>query len=214
MKKIFSVLVALVCMAHNLMAQYDPKALTILDGMSEKYKAMSSFKAAFTYTLENPNGGKQAMKGDIIVKGPKFHLKMGNQEIINNGTTVWTILHDQKEVNISDYEPDEDDITPTKIYTLYKKGYKYSYIEQKKDAAGKLYDVIELQPENRNNQFFKIRLEVYVADKSIKSWRLFEKNGNKYDYVITALTPNFPVTDPYFNYDPKKYAGYQSVDLR
>ena len=191
-------------------AQYDPKALSALDEMSKKYGAMSGFKATFTYSMTNPQAGiNETSGGTITVKGAKFHLAMGNQEVINNGTTVWTYLKDANEVNISTYDPEDDDITPTKIYTIYKKGYKYLLVEENSTTQ-----TIDLIPENRNNPFFKVRLLIDKKDKSIKSWKIFEKSGNTFDYSVKTFTPNLVLKDTEFVFDKTKYKGVEVVDLR
>jgi outer membrane lipoprotein-sorting protein len=163
--------------------------------------------------MENAGSGiKENMAGDITVKNGKYYLKMGDQEVINNGSTVWTYLKESNEVNISDYEPEEDAITPTNIYTIYQKGYKYTYVEQKKEG-GQVYDIIDLTPENKNNQIFKIRLMVNRKDRTVKSFRTYEKNGNRLNYLITRFTPT-EVDDKTFVFDQSKYKNVEVVDLR
>lgn len=213
MKKIKLLVALLAAAIMTAQAQNDPKAGEILDAMSTKYKSIPAFKANFTYTLENQNSGiKENTSGNITVKNGKFYLKMGDQEVINNGSTVWTYLKESNEVNISDYEPEEDAITPTNIYTIYKKGYRYNYVEQKKEG-GQMYDVIDLTPENKNNQIYKIRLMVNRKDQSIRSFKTFEKNGNRYNYLITNFTP-VDIDDKTFVFDKSKYRNVEVVDLR
>jgi len=195
-------------------AQYDPKALEILDAMSKKYQSMSAFKADFSYSLESPGSGvNETYSGNIIIQKEKFRLTMGSQEIINDGNVVYTYMKDANEVNISDYEPEEGEITPTEIYTIYKKGFKYTLIEEIKDGTG-IYQVVDLVPEDKTKQFFKIRITVNKADRNVRSWKIFEKNGNRYTYEIKNLQANFPVTDASFKFDKSKYKGVQVVDLR
>jgi outer membrane lipoprotein carrier protein len=215
MRKLFSVIAFLFVLGFSASAQNDPKAQTVLDAMSKKYKDMPSFKAKFSFTLVNTEAKvKETSEGDIEVKGAKFHLKMGNQEIYNNGTTVWTYLKDANEVNISSYEPEENEVTPTKIYTLYKKGYKY-HILKEEIYNGVAYDVIELNPEDvKKSKFFKIKIEISKIDKSVRSWKIYEKNGSVYTYMIKSFTPNLKLEDTYFNFDKTKYAGVTVEDLR
>lgn len=195
-------------------AQYDNKALTILDAMSKKYKEIPNFKAKFTYSLmSDVTGVKETSEGEIIVKGGKFILKLSNQEIINNGTTMWTYVKESNEVNISDYQPDENEITPTKIYTMYKKGYKYLFVEEKTEA-GSIYQTVDLIPEEKKNQIFKVRIDINKKDKTVKSWKVFEKNGNRYIYTVKSFTPEPSLTDNMFNFDKSKYKGVEIVDLR
>lgn len=194
--------------------QYDPKALEILDAMSNKYKAYTSFEANISYNMINEvDKIDEEFKGKITVKGDMFRLTLPEQEVINNGTTLWTYLPDAKEVNIDNYDPDTEDINPSKIGEIYKKGFKYLYIEDK-TIGGTLCEVVDLVPEKKDAQYFKIRMNITKKDKSIHSWTMFDKSGNKYTYTISKFNPNIKVDDSYFTFDPKKYPGVEIIDLR
>lgn len=196
------------------MAQQDPKAGKILDQMSAKYQSMKAFRASFTQTLENDAAKvKENLSGDITVSGQKFRLKMSGQEVINNGQTMWTYMKAENEVNISDADPEDQELAPSQIYTLYKKGYKYSYVQEAREG-GELVDIIELSPEDRNNAVFKVRLKVSKVDKSVKSWQMFKKNGNRYTFKINKFTPNVAVDATTFSFDKNKYKGVKVIDLR
>jgi outer membrane lipoprotein carrier protein len=213
MKKYISVFL-LAFLTHPIFAQYDAKALEILEAMSVRYKAYSSFEANITSSMVNETEGiKEEFKGKITVKGDKFRLAMDDQEIINNGTTVWTYLPAAKEVNIDNYDPDSDEINPSKIYELYKKGFKYLYMEDATEN-GVLCEVIDLTPEKKDAQYFKIRMNIGKKDRSIQSWTMFDRSGNKYKYTINKFTPNVSVADSFFTFDPKKYPGVEIIDLR
>ncbi|UYZ60436.1 LolA family protein [Hymenobacter latericus] len=214
MKKFVALLAIAVSSFQLAVAQQDPKAAKILDQMSAKYQAMKAFRASFTQTLENQSAKvKENMNGDIIVSGPKFRLKLNGQEVINNGQTMWTYMKAENEVNISDYDPEDQEISPSQIYTLYKKGYKYAYAGETVEG-GVPCDVIELSPEDHNNQVYKVRLNVSKKDKSVKSWKMFKKNGNRYTFAIKKFEPNPPVDGATFNFDKAKYKGVKVVDLR
>lgn len=213
MKKLIITLVLAFCVSLSW-GQYDPKAFEILEAMGKKYKALTSFEANLVSSLTNETDGiNEQFKGKITVKGDKFRLVLEEQEIINNGTTVWTYIPDAKEVNIDNFDPNSDDVIPSKIYEVYKKGYKYLYIEDKTEA-GVLCEIIDLVPEKRDAQYFKIRMNIVKSDKSIQSWTMFDKSGNRYKHSISKFTPNVNVADSYFVFDPKKYPGVEVIDLR
>jgi outer membrane lipoprotein-sorting protein len=213
MKK--SVLILLIAfIATRSFAQYDPKALEILEAMGKKYRAIPSFEANLTTNLTNETDGvKEEFKGKITVKGDKFKLSLEDQEIINNGTTVWTYLPSAKEVNIDNFDAQSDDINPVKIFDIYKKGFKYLYLGEKTEG-GVVHEEIDLVPEKKNAQYFKIKMMIVKKDKSIQSWTMFDKSGNRYKYVITKFTPNVKLDDSFFSFDPKKYPGVEVIDLR
>ena len=214
MKNILSVLALSASLALPAAAQQDPKAAKILDAMSAKYQAMKAFSATFTQTLENPSAKvKQNMSGDILVSGKKFHLTMSGQEVVNDGKTTWTYLKKENEVNISDTDPDTQDMNPSEIYTMYKKGYKYSYVQQVTEGTDVL-DVIELAPQDRTKDVFKVRLKVRKKDQTVKSWQMFKKSGNNYTFSISKFVANPPVTASTFTFVPAQHKGVKVVDLR
>jgi outer membrane lipoprotein-sorting protein len=195
-------------------AQYDPKALETLDAMSKKYKSIVAFEANFSQVLTNDvEKLHEEFKGKITVKGDKYRMALPEQEVINNGTTTWTYLPDVKEVTIDNYDPNSDDINPSKIYEIYKKGYKYLYLQDKTEG-GVLCEEIDLVPEKKESQFFKIKMFIAKKDKSIQGWTMFDKGGNKYKYTLTKFNPNASVADSFFSFDPKKYPGVEVIDLR
>jgi outer membrane lipoprotein carrier protein len=213
MKRLIFALIPLFIIQYT-QAQYDPKALEILDAMSKKYKAIPAFEANIAYTMTNDvEKINEEFKGKITVKGNKFKLALPEQEVINNGTTLWTYLPDAKEVNIDNYDPNSEDINPSKIYDIYKKGFKYLYLKDETDG-GVVCEVIDLVPEKKDAQYFKIRMNISKKDKSIHSWTMFDKGGNRYKYSITKFTPNTKIEDTLFTFDPAKHPGVEVIDLR
>ena len=194
-------------------AQTDKRAGAILDAMSNNFKTMTSFRVAFTYLTEGA-GVRESLKGDATIKGTKFRLKMAGQEIFNDGKIQTTYIKESNEANISDFDPaDAAELNPTKIYTIYKKGYKYVFIEEVKEN-GATYEVIELSPDNKASKVSKVQVKVNKADKSVKSWKVTQKNGQKLVFRVDKLTPNLRIEDKFFVFDSKLYPGVEVNDLR
>jgi len=213
MKNLFLAFLTLV-LAITASAQYDPKALEILDAMSNKYKSIPSFEANFSVVLTNDvEKVNETFKGKMTVKGDKFRMILPEQEVINNGSTIWTYLPDAKEVNIDNYDPSSEDVNPSKIYDLYKKNFKYLYLQERMEG-GVMCEEIDLVPEKKDAQFFKIKMLINKKSKNVQSWTMFDKGGNRYKYSITAFKPDASVEDTYFSFDPKKYPGVEVIDLR
>jgi outer membrane lipoprotein carrier protein len=211
-KALFFAFATLISLAA--VAQYDPKALQTLEAMSKKYQSISAFEANIICTLSNDvEKVNEEFKGKITVKGDKFKLVLPEQEVINNGSTIWTYLPEVKEVNIDNYDPTSEDVNPSKIYEIYKKNFKYLYLQDKTEG-GVMCEEIDLVPEKKDAQFFKIKMFISKKDKSIQSWTMFEKGGNRLKYSIAKFNPNVKVDDSFFTFDPKKHPGVDVVDLR
>jgi outer membrane lipoprotein carrier protein len=213
MKKLVITLIFAIS-AKILLAQYDPKALEVLEAMSKKYKAVPAFEANISYTLTNEvEKINEEFKGKMVVKGDKYRLILPEQEVINDGQTLWTYLPEAKEVNIDNFDPTSDDLNPSKIFEVYKKGFKYLHMGEVTEA-GVICDVVDLVPEKKDAQYFKIRMNISKKDKSIQNFTMFDKSGNRYKYTISKFTPNATITDSYFAFDAKNYPGVEVIDLR
>ncbi len=214
MKKLGLILVLVTLLVNIGWSQKDPKALKILDAMSNKYQTIEAFSAKLVYKLENSEEKlNETFKGEITVMGEKYRLKIGEQEIINNGTTIWTYLREVNEVNIDNYYPEDDPMAPSKIYTIYKEGYKYTFVQEKKQK-GKLVEIVDLEPDNKDEPFFKIRLTIAKEDNTLVNYKVFDKNGNRYLWSVSDFNPNLELTASHFEFDPSKYKGVEVVDLR
>lgn len=193
-------------------AQKDAAALEILDAMSAKYKSMPAFEANFSYNIENPEEGiDEGFQGIITVKDSKYKLNMGGQEIINDGENVWTFLKDDNEVTIAEYDEEESEITLSNIFSIYKSGYKYLWLEERNNGT---VDVVDLVPEDLEKTFFKIRMEITRKDKDLLSFKVFDKSGNRYLYKINEFKSDSNITDQDFVFDIAAHEGVEVIDFR
>jgi outer membrane lipoprotein carrier protein len=215
MKKILVLTANLLIMSSLVMAQKDKKATAILDEMSKKYQTMKSFSAAFTYGVEGANAKlTESYKGDVTVKGSKFKLKMAGQEVFANGKDMYSYVKETNECSVTEFNPNEmDALSPTKIYSIYKKGYKYVFLEEVKEGS-QFYEVVELSPEDKSSKVAKVQIKVNKKDKSVKSWKVWDKSGKRTVFRVDKFVPNTPADDQTFTFDKKKYPGVEVVDLR
>lgn len=223
MKKVLSI-VGLICLlmfgANAQVISKDPEAKKVLDAASEKFKAYKSFKSKFHFVMESKaTGMNEEYSGDVTVKGEKFLIKTGDgKETYNNGKNVWTFYVDDNEVTIFTYDPDDDNMSINKMLNMYKSGYKYHKLADE-TIDGVTYIVIDLEPdmspeERKSNQVFKIRMKFDKKTKIVSSWKIFERNGNRYTMIIDSFTPNVEVKDSVFEFDKSKHKGVVVEDLR
>ncbi len=194
--------------------QTDKKADEILKVLTKKYKGFTSIQADFSYTIDNPaQKTSETHKGSIASKGNKYKLNINNQDVISDGKTVWTYLKESNEVQVNDVNIKEDAITPTNIFTMYDKGFVFKFVEEKNED-GKVFQIIDLMPEDKNKKFFKARLKINKADKSLVSSKIFNKDGSHFIYSIDKFTPNVPLNDDLFTFNKAAYPKVEVVDLR
>jgi len=191
----------------------DAKAKGILDEVSIKTKTYPSIKAEFTMVMQGKDKAKktETQKGALQLKGDKYKLDIKGQEIISDGKTSWTYLKDNNELQINNIDPRSNEgVTPSNIFTIYEKGYKYKYDSETPNAH-----TINLYPMNpEKKKFHTLKLVINKVSKEISSFTVYMKDGNVFDYTINSFITNSPIPDSIFIFDTKAHPGIEVVDLR
>ncbi|WP_343702213.1 outer membrane lipoprotein carrier protein LolA [Chitinophaga sp.] len=201
--------------SRGSLGQSDPKAKAVLDNVSKKFKSLKSVIANFILKIEGANNSlTDSKKGAVYLKGAKYKVVMGDQEIISDNKTSWTYAKDVNEVTINNVDQSGNAMTPAKIFTnFYDKDFLYR-LNGETTEKGKVLQNIELTPTDKSKTFFKVLVDVDKKSQTLARMKVFEKNGNRYTYEISSFTPNGAVTDDMFTFDAKKYPGVEVVDLR
>jgi len=204
-------------LATPVLAQHDPKAKGILDAVSKKVSGLKTMKASFTLKLTGGKGGNvtDSRNGTLALKGQKYHIEIGNQQIMCDNSTVWTYNVEAKEVQVTKYNPAEQSMSPAKLFTpsFFDKEYTYAYKGERKEGNKKV-DVIELIPNDKSKQIARIELMIDKATTMIAAGNYWEKNGNKYAITISNMAQNTDIPDSYFAWNTKANPGVEVVDLR
>lgn len=195
--------------------QSDPKARTILDAVTKKFKTYSSVKADFTLKIATADDKVlDTKKGTVMLKGNSYQVHLGDQEVYCDGHTIWNYNKDTKEVQVNDYQPEQGSISPARLFTnFYDKEFLYR-LDGSSTLQGHPVDVIEMTPLDKSKPFFKVMAMVDKQNKNLLSTEIFEKGGNRYTYQVNHFTPNVAVKNGDFSFDPKAHPGVDVVDLR
>jgi outer membrane lipoprotein-sorting protein len=194
----------------------DPKAKAVLDGVSQKYASIKGLKASFDFSYTDVSDSRaQNQSGEIAIKGDKYHLKLPEQEIFNNGKTVWTYIvsDNYKEVTINNASDMEDELTPSSVYNIYQKGYNYKLVGERTEN-GVVIQEIDLTAEKANAPFKRVKLFVDKNKRDLISWEIYDDQGGIFKYRFKSVNTNAELTDDYFTFNPQKYGKVEIIDLR
>lgn len=212
MKKIFLIAFIFASTIFNASAQTDTKAKAILDALSAKLDALETMKFEFSYTMTNTAENINETKtGSIYIKDDKYRLYIADQLIICDGTTIWTILKEDKEVQINSVDPTNQN-TPNKMLTSYNKNYKAKFIKEA-PKAGIIMQTLDLTPLTAQS-FYKVRLEINKLKNMVYSSTIYDKNGTTYTYLVTSFIENPKVFESRFTFNKADYPDYSINDMR
>ena len=193
---------------HAFVEKSDPDAIKILKKIQSVYSAYDGI--ALDYTLEMEYGeDKEVQKGSILQQGKKYYINNNGNLIINDGSTVWMYIKKQNEVQINDYVEEDDEFTPTKIFSLGEND-DFVYVITNDDSQG--YH-IEFKPRNQDSEIKKVRLLVDRSQKYIKSVKVFSEDGSRMTFLIKDIKNTKPASSS-FVFDKAKYPGVVEIDLR
>jgi len=191
------------------MAQHsEEQAAGLLDSIRQH-----NFQAHFTYNSQaDQEGHAESVLGKITVEGNRYRLIMKDQEIFNDGETVWTYLQDAKEVQISEYDP-EVATMPWMILENYRQHYTLSCLDTHR-ANGKVYDVVALAAKNDEHRLTRVRLIIERTTKYIKCLEVNDNNGIVHTFVITDFVYDLTLDKTFFTFNIEAYPGVEIIDMR
>jgi outer membrane lipoprotein carrier protein len=215
MRTLYLVLALLISGSAVIAQKNDPAAKQVLDAVSAKFKTFSSVQAGFSYKVEDAKGKTMSTKkGTVWMKGNKYRVSFGGQEIFSDGNTVWNYDKNSNEVTINNVDASGTALTPQKLFTnFYDKDFLYLLNGEKK-VGTKTMQEIEMTPTDKSKPFHKVYLQVDKAAKTIYSTKVLENGGNRYTYTVSNMKTNGALADTQFAFDKKKYPGVEEVDLR
>jgi len=200
----------LIAFSTTLFAQ-DQVAKDILDKLSTTTKSHKNMTVDFDFIFKNEKQNiNEIQKGILVLQEEMFRLEMDEQIIINDGESQWIYLSDMNEVQIMENDPEEEMMSPNKLFTIYEKGYKYSYVGTESEKNKNL-QIIDLFPEE-SGAFIKITLAVDTSKNQLRKITILDKNGGTYTYLVKNFKSNTNVSPFIFNTDD--YDGVEVIDLR
>jgi len=189
----------------------DPTAKTLLDEVSAATNSHEAIHIVFEYHLNNKTENIQERTGgELTLKENQYILSFMGIHQMSDGENVWTILKDDEEIQISEFDPDDENaITPSNLLKMYEDGFIY----QMKEKTGSL-QTIELLPENPVDvDYSKIHLLIDTRLKQIKKLKQFGEKGTESEYVIHNLSPSV-IEDTAFIFKESDFPDFDIIDLR
>jgi outer membrane lipoprotein-sorting protein len=212
MKYLISFLLLLVASA-GISQTKDQNAIKLLDEVSAKTKAYKAIKAEFSYTMENKQAKiNEEKSGSLLISGDKYRLTIVGQTVISDGKTIWTYIKESNEVQINSPDNKDDVMTPSKLLSSYNENYRSRIIHDKNQTDPNV-ETLELIP-NKVKNIIRAILSIDKTKKQVKSFALYDKNGNIFTYKVTKFIPDAPVTAADFSFDAKQFPGVEVTDMR
>ena len=214
MKRILLILIVLITGGLQAQNQVD-KAKKLLDEVYAKMSAYNNIYIDFKYNLDNlVENINQETKGNVTIAKDKYVLNYLGATKMYDGNKTYTVVPENEEVTIEKNATDDSAITPSKMLTFYKKGYKYKWDIQQ-NVRGRKIQYVELKPQKANTEVKQILLGIDIQTKHIYNLIEIGKNGTRTTITVNTFKTNQPLSDNIFKFDREKYKkdGYTISEL-
>ena len=207
MKKI--VFLILACFSLGIQAQNSQKAEQLLNEVSKKVSSYDNMVIDFKYALENTSENiHQETRGDASIKGDKYVLNFMGTTQLFDGKKVYTIIPEDEEINISNYvAEDENNITPSKMFTFYQDGYNFDW-DITQNVNGRTIQYVKLTPKDSEAEVKNILLGIDKETKNIYNLIQTQPNGTKITITVKSFKTNQSLAQNLFTFDESRYSNY------
>ena len=177
---------------YSKAADSDPAAKAILEKVKVKYEAYKSVEAIFNLNIELPNQPAEDQTGKLIQQGDQYRLELASQHLICDGKSIWLYLKNNKEVQINNFDEDEESafLTPKDLLRIYEREDFVFVLSNEYSEGGKIIQDIEFKPLDQASEYSKMRLSVEKATSQIKQIKAFAKDGSRYTLTVNTFKSN------------------------
>lgn len=190
-------------------------ATSILDKAADAYEKSNGISADFTLnTRSDVQKVSESFEGTINMKGDMFTLVTPDMTTWFDGTTQWTYVERNGEVNVSTPAGDELQFTnPALLLRTYKKGFTPKLIGESTAPSGKAAYDIELLPKKKGD-ILKVALQIEKYSNFPASIKVEAKNGISSVIRISGLKTGVNQPDDFFVFKEGDYPDVEVIDLR
>lgn len=193
--------------------EHNEKSKAILAKVSDAYQqnVTSKFNFELVIISEDIN---ETQKGYALVKGDNFYYKTEEREVICDGKSVWTYLPEDNECYIDLLEDLENTINPNEIFTIWKNGFKYQYVNQQSINNELIHQIKMFPISPEKSKYHTLLMEVNETTSTIKKATIKSKDGITIKFNILSFTPNPELINNTFIWDNNKYPNVDEIDNR
>ena len=208
MKKLFNLVILSTISFFCVYGQNNTNAQVILDNARAKVQSSKGINISFSLTQKDKqNRQLLSSKGTLLIKGPKYYLKQGSNEIFCNGEQVWN-YDGQSEVIVTKAEIGDDELSPQQIIT----GFNNKDFDIKLVSSSGANHLLQLTPVDKRKNFTRVVLTVNKSSSLITKAAITDKANTVTEISFDNISLNATAPDSRFIFDPSKHPGVEVVN--
>jgi outer membrane lipoprotein-sorting protein len=181
----------------------------LLDKVVAKAKSYKNMVIDFKYAINNTAEKiNQESTGKVMLQGNKYHLTFMGVTKLFDGKKIYTIVPEDEEITVSNHdENDANAMSPNKIFTFFKKGFKFA-MDIKQPMAGKTIQYVKLTPSSVMDKRKEILIGIDTKTNHIYNLIEIGKNGTRTTLTVFSFKFNQTLAKNQFTFVKAKYPNY------
>ena len=181
----------------------------LLDKVVAKAKSYKNMVIDFKYAINNSAEKiNQESTGKVMLQGNKYHLTFMGVTKLFDGKKIYTIVPEDEEITVSNHdENDANAMSPNKIFTFFKKGFKFA-MDIKQPMAGKTIQYVKLTPSSVTDKRKEILIGIDTKTNHIYNLIEIGKNGTRTTLTVSSFKFNQTLAKNQFTFVKAKYPNY------
>ncbi len=164
--------------------------------------------------INNPGKENQTRtSGSMDVQGRKFYFSSHDMLSWYDGTTQWSMIPGDTEVNMNEpTDSEQQAMNPTVLLQLYKKGFYYKMKKDKLSTGENGYRIF-LNADNAKQKIREMYIEI-TDDYRLTRISMREGRNNWMRILLTDLQTGKTFPDSHFTFPARQYPQAEIIDLR
>lgn len=191
----------------------DRAAKKLLDKVVTTYDRYASIEIDLDMRMTIPEEEDRLAHVSIIQQGDMFLFRHPDQIMYCDGNDLWIYIPAQNEIQINDYDKDEEEglmISPKDILKHYESGkYAYHLLSEAEHQAE-----VEFKPIDRNGDYSKYQITINTLKNEIQKIIAYAKDGSRITLSMKGMEVNKKYPKGFFVLDESQYPGVYVEDLR
>lgn len=202
--RLFSIIFSVVCSVIPVLGA--DNAMQLLENAAANIKSMPSLKANYTITVS----GQGSATGVMTLSGDMFVMTSADLMTWYDGTTQWTMVMADNEVNVTEPTADElRQVNPFVIINNFRNSYSASSLK-----AGPGQKKLLLKAKNAKEPIAETTVTLNAATLLPVQIELKLKNNRTVSIKVTGIQKGKSLPVGVFRFPAKKYPSAEIVDLR
>jgi outer membrane lipoprotein carrier protein len=198
-----------------LLGQTNARAQTpaaLLQQLKERYAAIETFRADFTYTVgAETNGPEASRSGTLTMQGTRYRVETSTQTVVTDGTVTWIYNAADDQVIVNDYAEDEV------LGLLNDFLFSDTDLLEITDAEtvmldGEQHHRLTLKPASANTAFREVTLWMRARDRLVTRLTFTDVNDVQIRFSLQDIVLNPALDARTFTFTPPATA--EVIDLR